>query len=96
MSRINETLKQKIDELDLDKRLNDLTEQAEVAINRALDSASDYARDHRTDLERWLDRASETVEQRTGGRYSDRVTRVRDTLAEGVDRLAARRGDSDV
>jgi len=96
MSRINETLKQKIDELDLDKRLNELTGQAETALNRALDGASGYARDHRSDLDRWVQRATETLEERTGGRYSDKVARVRDGLSDGVSRLAERGDKPDV
>lgn len=91
MSRINETLKQKIDELDLDRRLNDLTISAEQAVNRALDGAADYAQEHRDDLDRLLNRVSSTIDERTQGKYADRVDRVREQVEKGVSRLAERR-----
>ncbi len=90
MSRINETLKQKIDDLDLDRRLNDFTEQAEQAANRALDTAGGFAREHRDDVERLLDRVSTTIEKRTDGKYADKVNRVREQVERGVGRLAER------
>lgn len=90
MSRINETLKQKIDDLDLDRRLNDLTVSAEQAVNRALDSASEYAQEHRDDVDRLLSRVSTTIDDRTGGKYADRVGRAREQVEKGVTKLAER------
>jgi hypothetical protein len=91
MSRINETLKQKIDELDLDRRLNDAVVQAEKAVTRAVETAGDYAHEHRDDVDRLLARVSETIDQRTDGKYAERLTSVRAQLDRGVDRLAERR-----
>jgi MT0933-like antitoxin protein len=95
MSTINETLKQKIDELDLDRRLNDASVQAEQVLRRALDTAADYARDHRDDVERLLTRVSTTIDERTDGKYADKVTMVREQLDRGVERLAERRPSAD-
>jgi hypothetical protein len=90
MSRINETLKQKIDELDLDRRVNEAVEQAEVLLVRALDSAGDYAREHRDDVDQLLGRISDKIDDRTAGRYADQVSRVREQIVQGVERLAER------
>ena len=38
MSTINETLKQKIDELDLDRRVNEAVESGEQLLKRALEA----------------------------------------------------------
>ena len=91
MSRINETLKQKIDELDLDRRLNELAAQAEQAVNRAIDTAADYAHEHRDDVDRLLTRVSATIDERTDGKYADKVTKVREQVDRGVGKLADRR-----
>jgi hypothetical protein len=90
MSRINETLKQKIDELDLDRRLNTLADQAEHAVNAVIDTASDYAYEHRDDVDRLLTKVSASIDERTDGKYADKVTRVREQLDRGVSRLAER------
>ena len=95
MSRINETLKQRIDELDLDSRLNEFSERAEQAVKRALDTAAEYAHDHRDEVDRLLTRVSTTIDERTEGKYADKVTKVREQLDRGVERLAERRSSDD-
>ena len=95
MSRINETLKQKIDELDLDRRLNDFSEHAEDAVRRTLDTAAEYAHEHQDDVDRLLTRMSTSIDERTDGKYADKVTKVREQLDRGVERLAERRPSSD-
>ncbi len=95
MSRINETLKQKIDELDLDRRVNELTEQAEHVVRRGLDSAAEYAHEHQDDVDRLLTRVSTSIDERTEGKYADKVTKVREQLERGVSKLAERRPPSD-
>jgi len=95
MSAINETLKQKIDELDLDRRLNEASVQVEQVLGRALDTAAEYARDHREDVDRLLARVSTTIDERTDGKYADKVTMVREQLDRGVERLAERRPSAD-
>lgn len=95
MSRINETLKQRIDELDLDRRLNELAAQAEQAVNRALDTAADYAHEHRDDVDRLLTRVTSTIDERTDGKYADKVTQVREQVERGVTKLTDRRPSGD-
>ena len=95
MSRINETLKQKVDDLDLDRRLNEASVQAEQALKRALDAAAEYAHEHRDDFDRLLTRVSTSIDERTEGKYADKVTRVREQLDRGVERLAERRPPDD-
>ena len=93
MSRINETLKQRIDELDLDRRLNDVVDQAEDGLRKVVETAGGYAHDHRDDIERALDKVAGSIEDRTEGRYADRVDQLRHQLGTGLDRLAERRPD---
>ncbi len=95
MSRINQTLKQLVDDLDLDRRLNGLVEQAEEGYQRAVASAGEYTHEHLDEVERLLDRVSEKIEERTDGKYADRVVQVRTRLIEGAARLADRRPRDD-
>jgi ElaB/YqjD/DUF883 family membrane-anchored ribosome-binding protein len=90
MSDINETLKKKIDELDLDRRLNEFVGQAEKVLTRAVETAGEYARDHRDDVDRALDRLSAQIEERTDGKYAEQVGKVRGTVELGLTKLAER------
>ncbi len=91
MSRINETLKQKIDELDLDRRLNEAVDSAEKAAARAVEAAGEYAHDHRDDVDRLLTKVSTSIDERTDGKYAEQVLRVRSQVERGVERLAGKR-----
>jgi uncharacterized protein YydD (DUF2326 family) len=96
VSDINETLKQKIDELDLDRRVNELAEQAEVWMKRAVETAAGFAHEHLEDVDRALDKVSEQIDQRTDGKYADQVGRVRGQVELGLTKLAERRPDDTV
>ncbi len=95
MSDINETLKKKIDDLDLDRRLNELVDQAESLFKRGVDTAADYASEHRDDVDRVLDRVSAQIDERTQGKYADKVGKVRGQLELGLTKLAERRPERD-
>ncbi len=68
---ISETLKQKIDEFDLDRRFNDLAIQTERGVNIALDRASEWADQHRSEIAGWIDKAEATVDDKTDGKYAE-------------------------
>lgn len=85
---ISETLKQRIDELDLDRRLDEVVEQAQSALTVARERAAELAVDHGDELRTWIDRAATTVDSRTEGRWSEQVDRVRDGLSGSIERLA--------
>jgi len=95
MSNINETLKQKIDELDLDRRLNDYVDHAEQALRRAVGTAGDLAHEYRDDVDHVLDRISDSIDERTEGKYADKVDGVRLRIDRALARLAERRPDED-
>lgn len=87
---INDTLRQKIDELDLDRRLAEAVRQAEVVIEQARDRAAELADERGDDLERFLDKVTTTIDSRTDGRFAAPMGRVRGTVSAGVQRLAER------
>lgn len=87
---INETLKQKIDELDLDRLASELVTNAERGLNIALDKAGDLAGQHQGEIASWLDKASEMVDEKTQGRYAEHVAKVKAGVATGVSKLVER------
>lgn len=95
MSEINENLKKLIDDLDLDRRVNEFVGQAETLLNRAVENAADFAHDHRDDVDRTLDRISAQIDSRTEGKYADQVGKVRGQVELGLTKLTERRPDGE-
>ncbi|MCW2806967.1 MAG: hypothetical protein JWQ93_922 [Marmoricola sp.] len=91
MSEINETLKKMIDELDLDRRVNDMVEQAETMLKRAVETAAGFAHEHRDDVDRTLDRITAQIDERTDGKFADHVDKVRGKVELGLEKLTERR-----
>ncbi len=91
MSDINETLKRKIDELDLDRRLNGFVDQAEKAAQTALSQAGGYVHQHRDDIDRLLGTATGKINEKTQDKYAAQVSKVQDHVIIGVDKLADKR-----
>jgi hypothetical protein len=87
---INDKLKQKIDELDLDRRLDTAVRQAEAAMAQARDKAAELADERGDDLERLLDKVTTSIDSRTDGRFAAPIGKVRGQVSAGVARLAER------
>jgi len=89
---ISDRLKQAVDDLEIEAKVQAAATAAEDAVVRGLDAAGRFVADHRTDIETLLDRAGDVIDQRTAGRYADRVDRVRGELSAGIARLSRRTG----
>jgi ElaB/YqjD/DUF883 family membrane-anchored ribosome-binding protein len=94
MSEINETLKNMIDDLDLDRRVNEFVGQAETMLKRAVETAAGFAEEHRDDVDRTLDRVTARIDQSTDGKYAEQVGKVRDQLEVGFAKLTERRSET--
>ena len=81
-------LKATIDELEIDKHVNDFAIQLETAFVSARDKVATLAAERGDDVERFLDKASASIDERTEGRYAPQVDKVRETVAGVVTRLA--------
>ena len=92
---VTDTLKQMVEELELERRLAEVAEAAEKAVHGALQKAGDYAHSHASDVERMLDKAGTTFDERTDGKYADTVAKVKEQVRLGVERLAERGSDAD-
>lgn len=91
-----ESLKAKLDELDVDRRVNELVAQAEDVVVRGVTRAGELTHEHRDQIDGLLDRAGSAVDRRTDGKYADRIGRVRSQVDRGVERLAEQRPGTDL
>ena len=68
---------------------------AEQAVLRGLEATGSYVRDHRADIEGFIDRAGAAIDRQTSGRFADQVEQVRSQLSAGVASLADRQWNAE-
>ena len=95
MPTITETLKTKLDEFEIERRLDELTVATEKAVKRAIEHAGELAHDNRDRVAHLLDKAGTAIDQRTEGKYHDTVGKVAPQVVSGVDKLATKRPGAD-
>lgn len=88
---LTESVKQKLDELEVDKHLHRLVDESGKVANEAVERAGGLAHERRDDVAGWLDTASGKVNEKTKGQYAEKVEKVRTGLLDGLDKLASRR-----
>lgn len=91
MSEINENLKKMIDDLDLDRRVNEFVGQTETFLQGAVEKVGEFAHEHRDDVDRALDKISAQIDERTEGKYAEQVGKVRGQVEQGLSKLTERR-----
>ena len=87
---ISDQIKRAVDDLELEAKVREAAAAAEEAVLRGLEATGSYLRDHRGDIEGFLDRTFGALDRQTGGRYADQVEQVRGQLVAGVASLADR------
>jgi RNA-splicing ligase RtcB len=85
---ISETIRAKLEEYEVERRIDELAQQTEQLVEQGRARAGALAREHRDDIARFLDKAADAVDRRTDGRHASRIGQVRLQLERGVDRLA--------
>lgn len=85
-------LKRKAEELDLQRKADQLADAAAKAAHQAREKAGELAHDHRDKVAEVVDKAGAKVDERTQGRYAAKVAKVRQQVVRGVDKLAEQRG----
>ncbi len=88
---ITDALKQKLDELEIERHVTEAAADLERAVIEAVGKVGSLAHERRPDIEGWLDKAGEVINERTEGRYADQVATVRGQIELGVDKVAAQR-----
>ncbi len=84
-------LKRRAEELDLQRKADQLAVAATKAAQQAKEKAAELADENRDKVGSVLDKAGAAIDERTQGRYADRVAKAKVQVAKGVDRLADQR-----
>jgi ElaB/YqjD/DUF883 family membrane-anchored ribosome-binding protein len=84
-------LEAKARELELDKKLETFADKADTALREAAVKAGEYAHDNRGRVEETLDKAGAKVEEKTDGKYTRYVEKLRTGVLVGVDWVAQQR-----
>ena len=87
-------LEAKARELELEKKLEAFADQADHYLREAAVKAGDYAHDNRDRVEEALDRAGSKVAEKTEGKYSRYVDKLKTGVLVGVDWVAEQRESS--
>ena len=87
---ISDQLKTVVDDLALEDKVKEASAAAEQAVLRGLEATGSYLREHRADIEGFIDRAGAAIDRQTAGRFAEQVEQVRSQLAAGVASLADR------
>ena len=69
-------------------KINEAAEQAKEVADKARHQAGSFAAEHSGKAEGAIGKAGEFVNSRTGGKYSEHVSKVGDLARKGVDRAA--------
>ncbi len=100
-------LKHKADELHLQEKAEHLAEQAKEAAQQAAEQAKEAAQqakekagelahENREKIEGLADKAGHAIDERTGGKYADKIAKAKDQVTRGVDKVAEQRPVEDV
>jgi len=81
-------LKKKAEELDLETRARHLQEQAAAAAKQAREKAGDFAVDNREKIDGYVETATSKIDEKTEGKYADKVVKVKETVGRGIDKVA--------
>lgn len=69
----------------------DLPGKAQKYGTQALEKVADYTTENRTKVQETLAKAAATVDQRTGGKYTDKLDKAQAAAGKGLDKLAEQR-----
>ncbi|HEX5968216.1 MAG TPA: antitoxin [Intrasporangium sp.] len=82
-----EQMKHKADEVNLQGKAKDFGDAVVEVLKAALGLAAGYAAENREKVDGALDKAARTIEEKTGGKHADTVTKVRAQVDKGIDKL---------
>src|SRR6478736_1915271 len=81
-------LKKKAEELDLETKARQLQESATQAAKQARVKAGDFAVENREKIDGYVETATTKIDEKTEGKYADKVAKVREHVDRGVDKVA--------
>lgn len=86
-----DTLIKKAEELELQAKAEKLAQQAEVYLAKAVERTGQATHDNRDKISAFLDKAGQTLDERTEGKYHDKVAKLRTQVDKGIVKIADQR-----
>ena len=88
---VSRRVKHKAVEWDVQGKAEKVAAELDKVAHDAKDKAAELADDNRGKIRENLDKAGAKIDERTDGKYADKVAKAKDTVAGGVDKLADQR-----
>ena len=85
---VSRKVKHKAVEWDVQGKAEKVAAELDRVAHEAKDKAAELADDNRGKIRENLDKAGAKIDERTEGKYADKVARAKDTVVGGVDKLA--------
>jgi uncharacterized protein YjbJ (UPF0337 family) len=91
MDDVSRKVKAKAEEWDVQGKADKFAAEVDKVAHEAKDKAATYADENRHKVATGLDKAGAKIDERTEGKYSDKIGKAKEQVAKGVDRLAEQR-----
>ena len=88
---VSRRVKHKAVEWDVQGKAEKVAAELDKVAHEAKDKAAELADENRGKIRENLDKAGAKIDERTEGKYADKVAKAKDTVAGGVDKLADQR-----
>ena len=88
---VTRKVKQKAVEWDVQGKAEKVAAEFDRVAHDAKDKAAEYADDNRGKIRDGLDKAGAKIDERTDGKYAEKVAKAKETVSGGVDKLAEQR-----
>jgi ElaB/YqjD/DUF883 family membrane-anchored ribosome-binding protein len=88
---VSRRVKHKAVEWDVQGKAEKVAAELDKVAHDAKDKAAELADENRGKIRENLDKAGAKIDERTEGKYADKVAKAKDTVAGGVDKLAEQR-----
>ena len=92
---INDQLKAKIDEIDFDAKITQVTEAAHKAFEQIREQAATLLTGNRGKVDEIIDKAAGAFDEKTDGKYHDKVEKAKVSFASGLDKIQDAPGAGD-
>ncbi|CCH68783.1 hypothetical protein BN10_1180003 [Phycicoccus elongatus Lp2] len=90
-AQVTDKLIAKAKELGLPPQTEDFLRQADLAVTEAVQKAGTYTDENRDKISAALDKAGRAVDEKTQGKYSDKIAKARLQAEKGIAKLAEQR-----
>jgi hypothetical protein len=85
-------MKNKADEVHLQAKAKDFGDAVAEMVKAAVSIAARYAKENREKVDGALDKVEGTISERTNGKHTDTVSKVRAGVDKGIDKLVEKSG----